>query len=72
MMMDLGTVTWFDAKIGYGYISPDDGTPDVFVHFTALDLAGLNTLGKGQRVRYRPAREGGVTRATNLQVMVAA
>ena len=72
MTMDLGTVTWFDAKIGYGYISPDDGTPDVFVHFTALDLAGLNTLGKGQRVCYQPACEGGITRATNLQVTIAA
>jgi len=72
MMMGLGTVTWFDAKIGYGYISPDDGTPDVFVHFTALDLAGLNTLGKGQRVCYRPTCEGGITRATNLQVTISA
>lgn len=70
--MGEGTVNWFDPDLGYGYISPDDGTPDVFVHFTALDVAGLTTLGKGQRVAFRPAHEGGITRATHLRVAIAA
>ena len=64
--MNLGTVKWFDARLGYGYIAPADGSPQIFVHFTALDLAGLKTLVKGQTVRFEPSQEGGVLRAARL------
>lgn len=70
--MNLGAVKWFDTALGYGYISPADGTPDVFVHFTALDLAGLESLSEGQRVAYALSREGRVPRATKLSIAVAA
>ena len=63
-----GIVRRFDGELGYGYIVPDDGTPDVFVHFTALDIAGISSLGEGQRVAFQPVREGGITRATNLRL----
>lgn len=70
--MQTGTVKWFNDGLGYGYIAPADGSPDVFVHFTALDLSGLKSLGPGQTVVFHAAREGGIVRATNLRVAVAA
>jgi cold shock CspA family protein len=49
----LGTVTWFDGGKGFGFIQPDDGGPDVFVHFSAIaDDGGYRTLDEGQRVEY--------------------
>ena len=70
--MTVGIVKWFDPALGYGYICPSDGSPDVFVHFTALDMAGLETLGTGQLVSYLPSREGRVLRATQLRIAAAA
>ena len=66
--MTIGTVKSFHPDLGYGYISPDDGTPDVFVHFTALDRSGLQNLGQGDRVQYSPTSEGGIVRATSLSI----
>ena len=64
--MAFGVVKWFDSALGYGYISPVDGSPEVFVHFTALDSAGLKKLGPGERICFDISKDGGVTRATNL------
>lgn len=58
--MATGTVKWFDAKKGYGFIAPDDGGKDVFVHITAVTRAGLESLKQGQRVAFEtvPDRRG--------------
>lgn len=45
-----GTVKWFNSSKGYGFLAPDDGTPDVFVHFSAIDGSGYRELVEGQRV----------------------
>ena len=50
--MSTGTVKWFNAQKGFGFIEPHDGSRDVFVHITALERAGLATLGEGQKVSY--------------------
>src|SRR5215211_6015529 len=50
--MPTGTVKWFNATKGYGFIQPEDGTPDVFVHASAVERAGMDTLREGQKVRY--------------------
>ena len=50
--MPQGTVKWFNATKGYGFIQPDDGTKDVFVHVSAVERAGLGTLSEGQKVSY--------------------
>ena len=50
--MPTGTVKWFNAQKGYGFIQPDDGSKDVFVHVSAVERAGLGTLNEGQKVSY--------------------
>jgi len=50
--MSKGTVKWFNATKGYGFIQPDDGSKDVFVHISAVERAGLGTLNDGQKVSY--------------------
>ena len=51
-VMPTGTVKWFDVTKGYGFIRPDDGQPDVFVHASAVERAGMGTLHEGQKVSY--------------------
>jgi|ERR1700689_938124 CspA family cold shock protein len=51
-----GTVKWFNADKGYGFIAPDDGTADVFVHHSAIEVDGYRSLQDNQRVEYTPAR----------------
>ena len=55
-----GTVKWFNATKGYGFIEPEDGSKDAFVHISAVERAGLGTLREGQRVSFelRPGRDG--------------
>ena len=53
--MATGTVKWFNATKGYGFIAPEAGGKDVFVHITALEAAGLNGLNDGQKVSYEIA-----------------
>ena len=65
--MATGTVKWFNAQRGYGFIQPSDGTKDVFVHVTAVQRAGLDTLVEGQKLNYDVTTERGKTAATNLQ-----
>ncbi|MGG8406540.1 cold-shock protein [Streptomyces sp. 12297] len=50
--MAQGTVKWFNAEKGFGFISPDDGTPDVFVHFSEIDASGYRSLEENQRVEF--------------------
>ena len=50
--MATGTVKWFNATKGYGFIQPDAGGPDVFVHISAVERAGLGTLSDGQKLSY--------------------
>lgn len=63
-----GTVKWFNAAKGFGFITPDEGGKDVFVHITAVQAAGLQGLQDGQRVSYDLATERGKTAASNLKV----
>ena len=65
--MAVGTVKWFNKVKGYGFIQPGDGGKDVFVHITAVERAGLDTLVEGQRVSYDMVSERGKTAAANLK-----
>lgn len=65
--MPSGTVKWFNATKGYGFITPDEGGKDVFVHITAVKAAGLQGLDDGQRVSFDLSNERGKTSATNLK-----
>jgi CspA family cold shock protein len=64
--MATGTVKFFNPAKGYGFIQPDDGARDVFVHKTAVDSAGMATLTEGQRVSYEVVTERGKAAAANL------
>ena len=68
--MNMGTVKWYNGQKGYGFIQPDDGSKDVFVHATALERAGIPGLGEGQKVSYEleTDRRSGKTAAAKLQV----
>ena len=70
--MATGVVKWFNPTKGYGFIQPDQGGSDVFVHISAVERAGLSTLSEGQRVSYELATNKGKTSAANLKLMAAA
>ena len=61
-----GAVKWFTASKGFGFIAPDDGGADVFLHITELDRSGLTTPRDGQRVNYELKTHKGKTSATNI------
>jgi CspA family cold shock protein len=65
--MPVGTVKFFNTQKGYGFIQPEDGSKDVFVHITAVERAGLRSLVEGQRVTYEIVTERGKQAAGNLQ-----
>jgi len=68
--MTEGTVKWFNSQKGYGFIQPDDGSKDVFVHISAVERAGLNGLNEGQKVSFDlERRQQGKTSATNLKTV---
>ncbi len=64
-----GTVKWFNATKGYGFIAPADGSKDVFVHITALQQAGINSLRDGQSVEFELTTHNGKQSATNLKLV---
>ncbi len=66
--MAVGTVKWFNAQKGFGFIQPNDGGKDVFVHISAVERAGLASLNEGQKVRYEIARDRGKDAAANLSL----
>jgi CspA family cold shock protein len=68
--MATGTVKWFNGQKGFGFIQPDDGGKDVFVHISAVERAGLSHLNEGQKVSFevRTDRKSGKTAAEDLRV----
>jgi CspA family cold shock protein len=67
-----GVVKWFNPMKGFGFIQPDQGGPDAFVHISALERAGLSTLNEGAKVSYDLVTEKGKTSAANLKLINAA
>ncbi len=66
--MAQGTVKWFNGQKGYGFIQPDDGSKDVFVHISAVERAGMGSLNEGQKVNFDLERgQQGKMSAVNLQ-----
>ena len=69
--MSSGTVKWFNSQKGFGFIQPDDGSKDVFVHISVVERAGLNTLNEGQKVSFDVVtdRKRGKSSAENLRAV---
>jgi CspA family cold shock protein len=68
--MTIGTVKWFDVQRGYGFIQPEDGSKDAFVHISAVEFAGLGQLREGQKVSYDLTRgKNGKDSASNLALI---
>ena len=68
--MAKGTVKWFNPAKGFGFIEPEDGSKDAFVHISAVERAGLTTLNEGQKVEYElVSRQDGKASAENLVIV---
>ena len=69
--MTIGTVKWFNATKGFGFIQPDDGGNDVFVHISAVERAGMNSLNEGQKVSFESKLDSkrGKSSAENLRAV---
>ncbi len=68
--MTIGTVKWFNMGKGYGFIAPEDGSKDSFVHISALERAGISSLSEGQRVEYELQHgQNGKSSAENLKLV---
>jgi cold shock protein len=69
--MTQGTVKWFNSQKGFGFIQPDDGGKDVFVHISALERAGMSNLNEGQKISYEVVadRRSGKSSADNLRAV---
>ena len=70
-MVKTGTVKWFNVHKGFGFIQPDDGSKDVFVHISALERAGMHNLQEGQKINFELVedRRSGKTSADQLQAV---
>jgi CspA family cold shock protein len=66
-MMPVGTVKFFNTQKGFGFIQPEDGSKDVFVHISAVERAGMRTLAEGQKISFEIVTERGKQAAGNLQ-----
>jgi len=67
--MASGKVKWFNSQKGFGFIQPDDGGKDVFVHISAVERAGIGALNEGQKVSYDVQEERGKSAAANLKLI---
>jgi len=67
--MATGTVKWFNTQKGFGFIQPDDGGKDVFVHISAVERAGMGSLAEGQKIKYEVTMDRGKSAATNLSAV---
>ena len=67
--MAQGKIKWFNPKKGYGFITPDDGSKDAFLHISALETAGISQLEVGQAVSYELAEQRGKQSATEITVI---
>jgi CspA family cold shock protein len=69
--MSQGTVKWFNGQKGFGFIQPDDGSKDVFVHVSAVERAGMQSLNEGQKITYDIVsdRKSGKSSADNLRAV---
>lgn len=67
--MTTGKVKWYNSQKGYGFIQPDDGGKDVFVHATALEAAGLRSLDDGQALSFEITQDRGKSSATSLKLV---
>lgn len=67
--MPIGTVKWFNPTKGFGFIMPSDGAKDVFVHISAVQRAGMQTLTEGQKVSFEVEMERGKNAAVNLKAV---
>jgi CspA family cold shock protein len=67
--MAIGTVKWFNAQKGFGFIQPDDGGKDVFVHISAVERARMGSLAEGQKISYDVTMDRGKPAATNLSAV---
>lgn len=67
--MSIGTVKWFNAQKGFGFIQPDDSSKDVFVHISAVERAGMSSLSEGQKLSYDIEQDRGKAAASNLKAV---
>ena len=64
-----GKVNWFNSKKGYGFISPDNGTKDIFVHISVIEKCGISSLNENDKVSYDEARNNGKISAANIKLL---
>ena len=68
-MKQIGTVKWFNSTKGYGFVSPDNGEKDVFIHKSAVEAAGLSNLDENQKMEFEIEENQGKTSAINIKLI---
>ena len=68
-MKQIGTVKWFNSTKGYGFIAPDNGSKDVFIHISALNAAGLDNLDENQKIKFEITSSQGKESAANIELI---